>query len=243
LRPADAATLAGGLLAGASIPLSISGHMDAAVRLLMLAYFFDVIDGWLARRFGGSTPEGLMLDRAFDRVSQIIAPLTLYLSWVFSGATSIRDLILLSIYAGGIVAVAFWRLVRRIVWSLTHFAGLPMFVHAGVLITSYLAHVRVNPLVLVGLMLASAVPVPYVRRISKSGGTPSPGVSIRAAIVLLFAVIPYNNAVVIEASKVALGGLLLYAATGFLPPLLGLTPGGRSGLGRRVEKSPEGVGD
>jgi phosphatidylserine synthase len=242
LRPADAATLAGGLLAGASIPLSISGHLDVAVRLLMLAYFFDVIDGWLARHFGGSTPEGLMLDRAFDRVSQVIAPLTLYLSWA-SRTAGLQDLVLLSIYAGGIVAVAFWRLVRRIVWELTHFAGLPMFVHAGVLITSYLARIKLNPLILVGLMLASAIPIPYMRRISKSRGTPSPGVSVRAAIVALFAVIPYNNTAVIYASKIALVGLLLYAALGFLPPLLGLTPGGRGALRRGLEQPSKAAGD
>lgn len=242
MRLADAATLAGGLLAGASIALSISGHLDVAVRLLMLAYFFDVIDGWLARRFGGSTPEGLMLDRAFDRVSQVIAPLTLYLYWA-SRTSSLLDVVILSIYAGGIVAVAFWRLVRRIVWELTHFAGLPMFVHAGVLITSYLARVKLNPLILVGLMLASAVPVPYMRRLSKSGGTPSPGVSIRAATLLLFAVIPYGNAAVVYASKIALAGLLLYATTGFLPPLLGLTPGGRAALRGGPGQPLEGGGD
>ena len=241
MRPADAATLAGGLLAGASIPLSISGHLDTAVRLMMIAYFFDVIDGWLARRFGGSTPEGLMLDRAFDRVSQVIAPLTLYLSWATRDASTL-DIALLSIYTGGIVAIAFWRLVRRIVWELTHFAGLPMFVHAGVLITSYLARVELSPLILLGLMTASAIPVPYTRRISKKGRTPSPAVSLRAAVVLLFAAVPYQNRLVVYASEAGLIALLLYAALGFLPPLLGLTPGGH-GLRRSLGKLAESRGD
>ncbi|MEB2836171.1 MAG: CDP-alcohol phosphatidyltransferase family protein [Desulfurococcales archaeon] len=228
MRPADAATLAGGALAGASMPLAVAGHYSIAVRLLMLAYLCDVLDGWLARRYGGSTSEGLMLDRALDRVSQVLAPLTLYTAWVSARLTPLES-VLLALYAGGIVAVAFWRLVHRIVWRLTHFAGLPLFVHAGVMLSSYIADSPVNPLILLALLAASAAPIPYVRRLSKSSSTPSPGVAPRAAAVLVLALLPYRNPVVILLGKLVLISLLLYAAVGALPPLLGVTPGPRSG--------------
>ena len=227
MRPADAATLAGGVLAGASMPLAVMGYYSTAVRLLMLAYLCDVLDGWLATRYGGSTGEGLMLDRALDRVSQVIAPLTLYTAWA-SERLSPMESALLALYAGGIVAVAFWRLVHRIVWRLTHFAGLPLFVHAGVMLSSYIADAPVNPLILLALLAASAVPIPYVRRLPKSS-TPSPGVAPRAAAVLVLALLPYRNPVVMLLGKLVLISLLLYAALGALPPLLGITPGPRSG--------------
>ena len=229
MRPADAATLAGGILAGASIPLAVMGHYSIAVRLLMLAYLCDVLDGWLARRYGGSTSEGLMLDRALDRVSQVIAPLTLYTAWV-SGRLSPLESALLALYAGGIVAVAFWRLVHRIVWRLTYFAGLPLFVHAGVMLSSYMAGTPVNPLILLALLAASAAPIPYVRRLSESS-TPSPGTAPRAAAVLALALLPYRSPVVMLLGKLVLIALLLYAALGALPPLLGVAPGPRSGEG------------
>ncbi|MEB3816631.1 MAG: CDP-alcohol phosphatidyltransferase family protein [Desulfurococcales archaeon] len=226
MRPADAATLAGGVLAGASITLAVSGYLDLAVRILMLAYALDVLDGWLARRFGGASEEGLMLDRAFDRVSQVVAPLIVYAAWA-TPRLSPLDRALLAAYSGGIVAVAFWRLVKRVVWRLTHFAGLPMFAHAGVLLLSYIGDVLVKPVILIGLMIMSAVPVPYLRRLRWGSRNPSPGTLPRLLAVLIIAVLPYHAAPVVAAARVALAALLAYAAVGFIPPLLGLTPGPR----------------
>jgi len=196
------------------------GHFDLAVRVLMLSYAFDVLDGWLARRYGGSTREGLMLDRAFDRVSQVLAPLALYTAWYTSTPHTRVDEALLAAYASGLVAVAFWRLVRRIVWTLQYFAGLPMFAHAGVLLLSYIAKSPVHPALLLALLLASAVPIPYLRRLTPKSSTPSPATPARLAIVLALAIIPYNSHIVAAAARALLAAIIAYAIAGPIPPLL-----------------------
>ncbi len=198
------------------------GDYYLAIRFLMLSYFFDVIDGWLARRYGGSTPEGLMLDRAFDRVSQVIAPLVVYTGWARSSGAleSEVSLALFTIYAAGLVAVAFWRLVRRIVWSLQYFAGLPMFVHSGVLLLPVIAGTPIHPAVLLALLLASGLPVPYLRRLKPSSPTPSPATPLRLAVVAGLALIPYHLHPIKVAAKLLLLALLAYAVTGPIPPLV-----------------------
>jgi len=204
-------SLVGLALASASIPIALYGLHDHALRLLFLAYLADVLDGWIARRRGEASEQGFMLDRAIDRVSQIIAPLTLYASWV-RGYASNTYYILFTIYFSVIVSTGFYRLVYRRVTTLEYFHGLPMFFHAGILITSMVSG-RVVPIYILYLgALMSAIPIRYYRR-GKRGG-PSPGVAPRAVLMLLLAVIPYNNSLVTGISSIIYYTLIAYLLAG-----------------------------
>ena len=222
-RPADAVTLAGGLTAGAAVALASAGALEASLRLLFVSYALDVLDGWVARRTGGGTPEGRMLDRALDRVSQVVAPLAVYASWLAAQDASWTTVALFAAYAGGLVAAAFWRLVYRPVPSLDYFSGLPLFVHAIVLLSSVLSKEPVHPALLLALLAASAAPVPYTRRL-RGGGAPSPAPWSRLAVMILLAAAPYGNELVAELAYAARTAVLAYALAGWLPPALGLTP-------------------
>ncbi len=228
MRPADAVTLAGGILAGFSMVLGVYGYVIVAVHILFLSYAMDVLDGIVARKTGGGTREGLLLDRAFDRLSQVIAPLVLYSSWISTKGIGKLYLWLFLVYSGFLIGIAFWRLVYRVVWSLGYFAGLPLFVHALTLLLSIISG-RILPVyIYLAMLIASALPVPYLRRLSFKS-TPSPGGVLRFSLALVIAVIPYSPWIVKVIAEILIYAILLYAALGFLPPLLGLTPNPKSG--------------
>lgn len=223
MRPADAATLAQGVLAGLSIPLGIAGYFDASIRLLLASYALDVLDGWLARRYG-SSPDGFFLDRAFDRLSQVIAPATLLLLWLSSQSRlGGLDLALLSAYFSGLVTVALWRLVRRGVRSLAYFSGLPMFTHALVALTSIISRRPPDPLILLALLAASAVPIPYFRR-GLRHSNPSPAPWLRLSLLVVLALLPYDNPVVQALARAIFWGVVAYAVAGPIPALAGVAP-------------------
>lgn len=227
MRKADAVTLAGGILAGISIALSVYGYIILAIHILFLSYAMDVLDGIVARKTGGGTKEGLLLDRALDRVSQIIAPLIVYASWS-SEASSLLYKLLFIIYSGVLIGISFWRLVHRIVWSLSYFAGLPLFAHAIILLTAVIAG-KILPIYLLYVMLiASSFPIPYLRRFSMKS-TPSPGGIFRLTIAILIALVPYNNEPIRFLSEIIIYTIIAYLIIGPLPPLLGLTPNPKSG--------------
>ena len=222
LKAADAATLAGGLLAGLAVPAAVAGYYSAAVRLLFLSYALDVVDGWLARRYG--SVGGFFLDRAFDRLSQVIAPGVLLLSWMESaGLLEGWRLAAYSLYYSLIVTVALWRLVMRGVRSLAYFSGLPLFAHALIALSSVIAGTPPDPALLLALALASAVPVPYLRRL-RGQRTPSPAPLPRFAALLVLALLPYSHPLVKAAAEAVYWGVVAYAAIGPIPALAGLAP-------------------
>jgi len=218
LKPADYATLAGGFLAALAVPAAVWGSLDLAVRLVFASYAFDVVDGWLARRYG-SSEDGFFLDRAFDRLSQIVAPGVVLLSWARTVAPP-EWYAAYSLYFAGLAVAAYYRLVRRGVRSLTHFNGLPLFAHAIVMLASYLAGWPPHPLLLLALLAASAAKIPYFRRPSRgSPASPSPAVVPRLAGLVALALIPYDNPLVEAAAKMIIVGVVVYAAVGPLPVL------------------------
>ena len=205
-------------MAGLAFASALLGDPLLAVRLLLLAYVFDALDGCVARRTGGGSREGLMLDRAFDRFSQVVAPLAVYAT-VFRGSLRGVEALVFAVYTALLVTTAFYRLVRRVVWSLEYFAGLPLFVHALVLLASVIAESPVPGPVLLALALASLAPVPYMRRLGR-GSTPSPGVAPRLLLLLLLALVPYGAEPVRLAARLLQALAMVYAALGPLPPLL-----------------------
>ena len=212
-RPADIVSLAGIGLGLASIIEAVWGEIEIALRLLFLAYAADVLDGWVARRFGVSNELGFMLDRSIDRVTQIIAPLVIYASWIGNEPLPYR--VLFMIYASLLGIIAFYRLIYRRVTSLTHFAGLPMFFHAGILLTGVIAGIKVHPLVLYAGLIASTIPIPYFRRM-KTSSNPSPATWGRLLIILALALLPYDHQVIAGAAMAVHVLLVAYLALGWL---------------------------
>ncbi len=56
---------------GAAV-LIVSGHLFAAGFVVLVAGFFDLLDGALARRTNQTTPFGSILDSTLDRVSEAV---------------------------------------------------------------------------------------------------------------------------------------------------------------------------
>jgi CDP-diacylglycerol--glycerol-3-phosphate 3-phosphatidyltransferase len=74
-------TWLGFILALGAAALVITGHLFAAGFVVLLAGFFDILDGALARRIEKATPLGAVLDATLDRLSEavlLLAILALY---------------------------------------------------------------------------------------------------------------------------------------------------------------------
>jgi len=219
LPPADYATIAGGFIAALSVPAAVAGYYDLAVRLLFASYALDVLDGWLARKYG-SREDGFFLDRAYDRLAQVVGPGVLLLSWASTRVPQ-EWYLAYSIYFAGFAAMAYYRLVRRGVRSLQYFNGLPLFAHAILIIASVIAGSPPHPLILLALLAASSLPIPYFRR-RKGGSTPSPALAPRLLGLTLLALLPYDNPVVVVAARIVIVLILAYAVIGPIAARLAL---------------------
>jgi len=77
----SAITWFGFILALGAAALVITGHLFAAGFVVLIAGFFDILDGALARRMEQATPFGAVLDSTLDRLSEavlLLAILVLY---------------------------------------------------------------------------------------------------------------------------------------------------------------------
>ena len=86
-----------GLLSLARIPLAVCfpfliGNPPAALGILLLAGLTDVLDGWVARRYGMVTATGSALDPVTDKIFVLTVAVTL----VASGQLAVSAVLLLS---------------------------------------------------------------------------------------------------------------------------------------------------
>ncbi len=230
MRYADTVTLAGGAAAGISLVLASIGLWKLAVKVLLIAFLADVIDGWVARNIDskrglGSSPEGQMLDRSLDRVTQVVVPLVILSSIVRENLNKFY-LILLIIYASIILPVSFYRLVYRVRRRLDYFPGTPLFVHASIVIGLAFSGEEVTLRILLILILAAigtGVSIPYMRRIPDRRGrasNPSPALIPRILLILILIFVPYGNPLSRILGKAILSLAILYLGLGWIPPLL-----------------------
>ena len=92
----------------ATFPL-VLGHPLGALGVLAAAGLSDVLDGWLARRWGQVTPTGAALDPVTDKVFVT----TVAASLVVGGYLSILDVVLLSTREIGEIPLVVWLAVNR----------------------------------------------------------------------------------------------------------------------------------
>jgi len=86
------------------IGIFVSGHMIPAFLVVVAAGVTDVLDGYIARKYGQVTTVGEMLDPLADKLMLITVILSLlltgHISWWAAGAMFLRDL---GMIAGGLL--------------------------------------------------------------------------------------------------------------------------------------------
>jgi len=80
-----AITWFGFILALGAAALVITGHLFAAGFMVLIAGFFDILDGALARRIERATPFGAVLDSTLDRLSEAVLLLGIIVLYVRGG--------------------------------------------------------------------------------------------------------------------------------------------------------------
>ncbi len=92
--------------------LLVAGHYDWALIVAVAAGLTDLLDGWLARRFGWQTRFGSLADPAADKIMMVASYATLaaldYLPWWLFGLVILRDLVI--VIGGWVYHLRFARL-------------------------------------------------------------------------------------------------------------------------------------
>lgn len=78
--------------------LLLTGYYGSALVVAIFAGVSDLLDGWLARRFGWQSRFGSLADPAADKIMMVASYLTLawlgYLPWWLFGLVILRDLVI-----------------------------------------------------------------------------------------------------------------------------------------------------
>lgn len=92
----------GFILALGAAALVITSHLFAAGFVVLIAGFFDILDGALARRIEQATPFGAVLDSTLDRLSEAVVLLAILVS--FSGTPLLVLLVFLALLGSLLVS-------------------------------------------------------------------------------------------------------------------------------------------
>jgi len=103
----SAITWFGFLLTVGAAALIITGHLLVAGFVVLIAGFFDMLDGALARRTNQTTRFGAVLDSTLDRVSESVVLLGILV--VYAGEQSITGILLVSVALVGSLLVSYIR--------------------------------------------------------------------------------------------------------------------------------------
>jgi len=103
----SAITWSGFLLAVGAAALIITGHLLAAGFVVLIAGFFDMLDGALARRTNQTTRFGAVLDSTLDRLSEGV--LLLGILVLYAEEQSITGILLVSVALIGSLLVSYIR--------------------------------------------------------------------------------------------------------------------------------------
>lgn len=203
-------TLAMGFVGSLALLLLSAGESVLAVRLAFLAFALDVLDGYLARRLDAVSEKGAMLDRLFDRIYQVVLPVILYLRMTSGDYLSI-------IYGAVLITASLWRIAEVRPTSLW-FHGLPMNIHAVIIISSFLSGTVIPPYVMLLLLIPTVLPIKYVRRLGTSQAS-NRGTfwQIRLIVPAVLAIVPYQNVKPIFQALIILS--IVYVLVGWIPPL------------------------
>lgn len=112
LKLANIVTLSRAVLIAPIFALLIGGHGWAALAVYVVAACTDLVDGWLARRSGRSSPFGAQLDAVVDNLFSLA--ILGFLLLAYPGLAQRRGVALIVLFAGPVVYLAAsWLLKRR----------------------------------------------------------------------------------------------------------------------------------
>jgi CDP-diacylglycerol--glycerol-3-phosphate 3-phosphatidyltransferase len=103
----NAITWFGFLLAVGAVAFIVTGHLFAAGLMVLLAGFFDILDGALARHRRQTTHFGAVLDSTLDRLSEAV--LLLSILWLYAVDQSIIPMLLVGVALVGSFLVSYVR--------------------------------------------------------------------------------------------------------------------------------------
>jgi CDP-diacylglycerol--glycerol-3-phosphate 3-phosphatidyltransferase len=103
----NALTWSGFILALGAAALVITGHLFAAGFVVLIAGFFDTLDGALARRIDKATPLGAVLDATLDRLSEAV--LLLAILALYAAQQSLAGILLVGVALLGSQLVSYIR--------------------------------------------------------------------------------------------------------------------------------------
>ncbi|MFO7710290.1 MAG: CDP-diacylglycerol--serine O-phosphatidyltransferase [Candidatus Woesearchaeota archaeon] len=151
--------LAGGFLAILAI---IDNNITLALYLIGIALFFDVIDGYVARRFNWQSDMGVELDSLADAVSFVIAPSLLAYLTLLNEASPFPSLFM----AGcGILRLAKFNVTK----GKDHFIGLPTPIHTIFIFSLYFVNLQTWLIALIMIISSYAMISPLKYPALKKG--------------------------------------------------------------------------
>ena len=103
----NAITWFGFLLALGAAALITTGHLFAAGFVVLLAAFFDILDGALARQTNQTTHFGAVLDSTLDRLSEAV--LLLGILFLYAREQAVAEILLVSLALVGSLLVSYIR--------------------------------------------------------------------------------------------------------------------------------------
>jgi phosphatidylserine synthase len=203
-------TLTMGFVASIAILLIGLGQDLLAIRLVFLALSLDVLDGYLARKLNATSDKGALLDRLFDRLYQVIVPVTIYLKLTSGSILSI-------IYGAVLITVSYWR-IAEVKPSSAWFTGLPLNIHTLVIISSYLSKLVIPPAVMLLLLVPTLLPINYAKRLGEPGQSTNKGTfwQIRLVVPLILVFMPYDE--ITWFFYLLLSLAFAYVLVGWIPP-------------------------
>lgn len=176
-------TLMNALCGFLSILLVHEGALVSAAWLILLAGFFDAIDGYMARLTKGTSDFGIELDSLSDVISFGVAPGFLMYEYGLKEQETVGMLIAALPTLCGAVRLARFNVLARAGVASDHFTGLPIPAQAGMLVSFFLMSNPVTsfftqfvygingfiiPLVIVlSLLMISTVPFDKIPRINR----------------------------------------------------------------------------
>jgi len=101
----NAITWFGFLLAVGAVAFIVTGHLFAAGLMVLLAGFFDILDGALARHKSQTSHFGAVLDSTLDRLSEAV--LLLSILWLYAGEQLIIPMLLVGVALVGSLLVSY----------------------------------------------------------------------------------------------------------------------------------------
>ena len=149
-------TLSNLLCGMAAIAISINGDWAIACLLILACVFFDVADGWIARRLGQETKFGAFFDSAADFVSFGLAPV-----FIFHAAKKNLGLSVVLGLVFYVIASAF-RLIRfhaeKQATGTDRFHGLPTTASALIFVSTLWVAPSAWTLWILSLLMISRIP-------------------------------------------------------------------------------------